>query len=76
MNILKHVIDQKIHAKCKTINAKWTLKDKNLQQSHHLKYLKFKINILGKFQCTSLIIFSFDDALFFYFYFDTTLTFV
>jgi hypothetical protein len=31
MNILKHVIDQKIHAKCKNFNVKWTLKDKNLQ---------------------------------------------
>jgi hypothetical protein len=30
MNILKHVIDQKIHAKIKIFNVKWILKDKNL----------------------------------------------
>jgi hypothetical protein len=59
----------------KTFNVKWTLKDKNLQQSHHLKYFKLKINILAKFQCISLINSSFDDALCFYFYFDITLTF-
>jgi hypothetical protein len=31
--------------------------------------------MLGKFQCTSLINFSFDDVLFYLFYFDTTLTY-
>ncbi len=28
--------------KIKQFNVKWTLKDKNLQQSHHLKLLKKK----------------------------------
>jgi hypothetical protein len=37
MNIPKHVINKKIHAKDLKINMKWILKDKNLQQSHHLK---------------------------------------
>jgi hypothetical protein len=37
MNILKHVINQKIDCKDKKFNVKWTLKDKNLQQSCHLK---------------------------------------
>jgi hypothetical protein len=37
MNIPKHVIDQKIHAKIKIFNVKWIFKDKNLQQSHQLK---------------------------------------
>jgi len=55
---------------------KWTFKDKNLQQLHHLKLLKLKIYILGKFQCTSLINSSFHNVLFyFYFYFYITLTY-
>jgi hypothetical protein len=37
MNIPKHVIDKQMHAKIKFFNVKWTLKNKNLQQSHHLK---------------------------------------
>ncbi len=61
--------------KFNNFNEEWILKDKNLQQSHHLKLIKINIYTLGKFQCTSLIKFSFDDALFFNFYFDTTLTF-
>jgi hypothetical protein len=28
MNFLKHVIDEKIHAKHKKFNVKWTTKDK------------------------------------------------
>jgi hypothetical protein len=55
------------------LNVKWTLKDKNLQQSCHFKLLKIK-NILQKFQCSSLIFFSFDDVLFFIFYFDIILS--
>jgi hypothetical protein len=58
--------------KIKKLNVKWTLKDK-IYNNHHLKFLK--IYILGKFQCTSLINSSFDDVLFFNFYFDTTLTY-
>jgi putative flippase GtrA len=68
MNITKHVIDKKNPCK-RFFNVKWTFKDKNLQQSHHLT-----IYIYGKFQCTSLINSSFDDSLFFNFCFDTTLT--
>jgi len=45
-------------------NVKWTFKDKNLQQSCHLKLLKIKKYILRKFQCTSLVNSSFNDALF------------
>jgi hypothetical protein len=57
--------------KIKFFNVKWILKDQNLQQSCHLKLLRVKnIYILGKFQCISLIIFSFDGVLFFNFYFD------
>jgi hypothetical protein len=37
MNIPKHVIDKKSMQKIKFFNVKWTFKDKNLQQSHHLK---------------------------------------
>jgi hypothetical protein len=48
--------------KTKFFNVKWIFKDKNLHQSHPLKLL----NIHGKFQCTSVIDFSFDDALFIY----------
>jgi hypothetical protein len=36
MNIPKHMIGKTIHAK-QIFNVKWTIKDKNLQQSHHLK---------------------------------------
>jgi hypothetical protein len=50
--------------KIKFLSMKWTFKDKNLQQLHHLKLLKLKIYILGKFQCTSLINSSFHNALF------------
>jgi hypothetical protein len=39
MNIPKHVIDKKIHANFIFFNVKWILKDKNLQQSHHLKLI-------------------------------------
>jgi len=42
MNILKHVIDRKIHAKIKFFNVKRILKDQNLQQSCHLKLLAIK----------------------------------
>jgi len=42
MNILKHVIDKKIHAKDFKKNVQWTFKNKNLQQSCHLKNLKIK----------------------------------
>jgi hypothetical protein len=45
-------------------NVNWTFKDKNIQQSHHFKNLEIKKYILRKFQCTSLINYSFDDALF------------
>jgi hypothetical protein len=48
---------------------KWTLKDK-IYNNHVISNLY----IYGKFQCTSLINFSFDDALFFIFYFDIILT--
>jgi hypothetical protein len=38
MNIPKHVIDQKkFIQKIRFFNVKWIFKDKNLQQSHHLK---------------------------------------
>ncbi len=47
---------------------KWIIKDKKFQQSCHLN-LKKIIYTLGKFQCTSLINSSFDDVLFFIFYF-------
>jgi hypothetical protein len=40
MNILKHVINKKIHAKKIKIIVKWTIIDKNLQQSHHLNLFK------------------------------------
>jgi hypothetical protein len=70
MNIPKHVINKKIHAKDLKINMKWILKDKNLQQSHHLKLLKF-IYIHEKFQCISLINSSFDGG----FIFHTSLTY-
>jgi hypothetical protein len=51
--------------KIKIFNVKWNFKDKNLQQSHHLKFLKILKYVLGKFQCIPLINFSFDNALFF-----------
>jgi hypothetical protein len=35
----------------KFFNVEWTLKDKHLQQLHHLKRLEI-LYILGKFQCT------------------------
>jgi hypothetical protein len=75
MNILKHVIDKKSMQKTKKINVKWTLKDKIYNNNVIQNFRKLKIYILGKFQCTSLINFSFDDASFFKFYFDTTLTY-
>jgi hypothetical protein len=76
MNILKHVIDQKIHAKIKFFNVKRILKDQNLQQSCHLKLLAIKNIYIRKLSMHfSLIIFSFDDVLFFNFYFDITLTY-
>jgi hypothetical protein len=56
-------------------DVEWTLKDTYLQQSHHLKLLKIKKYILGKFQCISLLNSSFDDVYFILFYFDTILTF-
>ncbi len=59
--------------KIKFCNVKWFFKDKNLQQSCHLKLEIFKKYTLGKFQCTSLINSSFIVALFFNFNFDTTL---
>jgi hypothetical protein len=60
------MIDQKIQQKIKFFFiVKWIFKDTNLQQSHHLKLLKIKKNVLRKFQCISLINFSFDNALFF-----------
>jgi hypothetical protein len=62
MNIPKHVIDKKINAKNYKIKCEMYSKTKNLQQSHHLNLKQLKIYILGKFQCTSLISFSFDDA--------------
>jgi hypothetical protein len=52
-------------------HVKWTLKDK---QSCRLIFLKI-VYIYGKFQCTSLIKFSFNDDLIFNFYFDITLTY-
>jgi hypothetical protein len=45
--------------KIKILNVKWTLKNKNLQQSRN--FFKKIIYIYGKFQCTSLINPSFDD---------------
>jgi len=65
MNISKHVIVKKNPCKEYFLKCEMDfLKAKNLQQSHHLKLLKIK-NILGKFQCSSLRNFSFDDVLFF-----------
>jgi hypothetical protein len=61
--------------KIKFFNVKWTFKDKNLQQSCHLKFKNLKLYILRKFQCTSLINSSNDDALFYFIYFNTTLTY-
>jgi len=44
MNIFKHVIDKKNPCKrFNFLNVKWTLKDKNLQQSCHFKNLKKKL---------------------------------
>jgi len=37
MNIPKYVINKKYTQKTKFFNVKWTFKDKNLQQSCHLK---------------------------------------
>jgi hypothetical protein len=63
MNIPKHVIDKKSMQKIKKINVKWTLKDTIYNNHVILKNLKLKKYILGKFQCSSLINFSFDDLL-------------
>jgi hypothetical protein len=35
MNIPKHMIIKRIHAKDEIFNVKWTFKDKNLHHSHH-----------------------------------------
>jgi hypothetical protein len=69
MNISKYMIDKKIMQKKNFKNVKWNFRDKNLQQSHHLKLLKIKKYILRKFQCISLINSSFNEALFFTFHF-------
>ncbi len=61
--------------KIRIFNVKWTFKDKNFQQAHHLKILNIKKYILGKFQCILLINSLFDDVLFIYLFFDTTLTY-
>jgi hypothetical protein len=42
MNIPKHVLIKKFMQKIKFFNVKWTLKNKNLQQSHQLKEFKLK----------------------------------
>jgi hypothetical protein len=42
MDIPKHVIDKKSMQKNNFLNLKWSLKDKNVQQSPHLKLLKIK----------------------------------
>jgi len=73
MNIPKVVIDQKSMQKILKINVKWTPKDKIYNIHIILKILNLEIYILRKFQCASLINFSFDDVLFFIFYFDITL---
>jgi len=62
MKISKHVNDKKNIQKIKCFNVKWIFKDKNLQQSLHLKLLKIKKYILRKFQCISLINSSLDDV--------------
>jgi hypothetical protein len=59
--------------KIKKLNVKWTPKDKIYNSHIILKFWKLNIYVLGKFQCISLINSSFDDALFFHFYFDTIL---
>jgi hypothetical protein len=56
----------------KFLNVKWIFKNKNLQQSHHLKLLKIKNIYIKKFQCMSPINSSFHGTLFLNFYFDTT----
>jgi hypothetical protein len=61
--------------KIKFFNVEWTLKNKHLQQLHHFKLLKIKNIYIKKVSMHSLIIFSFDNAFIFNFYFDTTLTF-
>jgi hypothetical protein len=43
--IPRHVIDKKSMQKIKIFNVKWTLKNKNLRQSHHLKLLKINKHI-------------------------------
>jgi hypothetical protein len=73
MNILNMWLINKYMQKINFFNVKWYFKDKNLQQSRHLKLWKIKNIYIRKFQWNSLINYSFDVALFFYFYFDTTL---
>jgi hypothetical protein len=54
-------------------NVKWIPKD-NFFNNHVISNFKtLEKLILRKFQCISLIDSSFDDILFFYFYFDITL---
>ncbi len=65
---------KKFMQKIKNFNVKWTLKNKNLQQPPHFIKFKLKKYILKKFQCISLINFSFHDF-FLIFNFNTILTF-
>jgi hypothetical protein len=46
-------------------NVEWILKNKHLQQSHHLKLFKIKNIFTKKVSVHLLINFSLDDALFF-----------
>jgi hypothetical protein len=61
--------------KIKFFNVKWTFKYKNLQQSHHFKHLKIKNIYIRKVSMHFKKNSSFDDALFYFIYFDTTLTY-
>jgi hypothetical protein len=49
MHIPKHMIDKKKSMqKNKNLNVKWTLKDKKLQQSRHLKLLNVNNTYIRK----------------------------
>jgi hypothetical protein len=50
--------------KIKNKNVKWTPKDKLYNNNFILRKFTLKIYKLQKFQCTSIINFSFDDVFF------------
>jgi hypothetical protein len=73
MNIPKHVIDKKIQQNIKKFNVNGLPRIKFITITSFKFLKKLEKYIFGKFQCISLINFSFDDVLFFNFYFNTTL---